>query len=312
MKRQDREMDAIQKNLLEQVAGLHEIPTGAYNIRTNGGLGGRNTTANIDIITKEDKPGIDIKIKPGTKNESLHIPVILTQSGLKESVYNDFFIGDDCDVTIIAGCGIHNGGKEGSEHSGIHSFYVGKNAKVKYIEKHYGSGEGTGERVMNPTTYVEMEEDSYMEMDTVQIEGVDSTKRVTTAKLGDRATLVIKEKIMTHDNQFAETDFTVDLNGEDCGANVISRSVAKGKSRQLFLSKINGNNRCNGHTECDAIIMDDACVRAVPEITANHIDASLIHEAAIGKIAGEQLIKLMTLGLTESEAEAQIVSGFLK
>ncbi len=305
-------MDAIQKNLLEQVAGLHEIPTGAYNIRTNGGLGGRNTTANIDIITKEDKPGIDIKIKSGTKNESLHIPVILTQSGLKESVYNDFFIGDDCDVTIIAGCGIHNGGKEGSEHSGIHSFYVGKNAKVKYIEKHYGSGEGTGERVMNPTTYVEMEEDSYMEMDTVQIEGVDSTKRVTTAKLGDRATLVIKEKIMTHDNQFAETDFTVDLNGEDCGANVISRSVAKGKSRQLFLSKINGNNRCNGHTECDAIIMDDACVRAVPEITANHIDASLIHEAAIGKIAGEQLIKLMTLGLTESEAEAQIVSGFLK
>lgn len=305
-------MDAIQKNLLEQVAGLHEIPTGAYNIRTNGGLGGRNTTANIDIITKEDKPGIDIKIKPGTKNESLHIPVILTQSGLKESVYNDFFIGEDCDVTIIAGCGIHNGGKEGSEHSGIHSFYVGKNAKVKYIEKHYGSGEGTGERVMNPTTYVEMEEDSYMEMDTVQIEGVDSTKRVTTAKLGDRATLVIKEKIMTHDNQFAETDFTVDLDGEDCGANVISRSVAKGQSRQLFLSKINGNNRCNGHTECDAIIMDDACVRAVPEITANHIDASLIHEAAIGKIAGEQLIKLMTLGLTESEAEAQIVSGFLK
>ena len=305
-------MDAIQKNLLEQVAGLHEIPTGAYNIRTNGGLGGRNTTANIDIITKEDKPGIDIKIKPGTKNESLHIPVILTQSGLKESVYNDFFIGDDCDVTIIAGCGIHNGGKEGSEHSGIHSFYVGKNAKVKYIEKHYGSGEGTGERVMNPTTYVEMEEDSYMEMDTVQIEGVDSTKRVTTAKLGDRATLVIKEKIMTHDNQFAETDFTVDLNGEDCGANVISRSVAKGKSRQLFLSKINGNNKCAGHSECDAILMDQGSVSAIPEITANHLEASLIHEAAIGKIAGEQIIKLMTLGLTEQEAEEQIVNGFLK
>lgn len=305
-------MDAIQKNLLEQVADLHEIPTGAYNIRTNGGLGGRNTTANIDIITKEDKPGIDIKIKPGTKNESLHIPVLLTQSGLKESVYNDFFIGDDCDVTIIAGCGIHNGGKEGSEHSGIHSFYVGKNSKVKYVEKHYGSGEGTGERVMNPTTYIELGEDACLEMDTVQIEGVDSTKRATTAKLADRATLVIKEKIMTHDNQIAETDFAVDLDGEDCGANVISRSVAKGKSKQLFLSKINGNNRCNGHTECDAIIMDDASVRAVPEITANHIDASLIHEAAIGKIAGEQLIKLMTLGLTESEAEAQIVSGFLK
>lgn len=305
-------MDAIQKNLLEQVAGLHEIPTGAYNIRTNGGLGGRNTTANIDIITKEDKPGIDIKIKDGTKNESLHIPVLLTQAGLKESVYNDFFIGEDCDVTIIAGCGIHNGGSEGSEHSGIHSFYVGRNSKVKYVEKHYGSGEGTGERVMNPTTVLELAEDAYMEMDTVQIEGVDSTKRVTSAKLGDRARLVIKEKIMTHDNQVAETEFTVDMDGEDCGANVISRSVAKGKSRQLFLSKINGNNKCNGHTECDAIIMDEASVRAIPEITANHIDASLIHEAAIGKIAGEQLIKLMTLGLTESEAEAQIVSGFLK
>lgn len=305
-------MDAIQKNLLEQVADLHEIPTGAYNIRTNGGLAGRNTTANIDIITKEDKPGIDIIIKSGTKKESLHIPVLLTQSGIKESVYNDFIIGEDCDVTIIAGCGIHNGGKEGSEHSGIHSFVVGKNSKVKYVEKHYGSGEGTGERVMNPTTIIELKEGAYLEMDTVQIKGVDSTKRTTKATLGDNATLVIKEKIMTHGKQTAETDFEVNLEGENSGANVISRSVAKDDSYQLFLSKINGNNKCHGHTECDAIIMDKACVRAVPEITANHIDASLIHEAAIGKIAGEQLIKLMTLGLTEAEAEAQIVSGFLK
>ena len=305
-------MDAIQKNLLEQVADLHEIPTGAYNIRTNGGLAGRNTTANIDIITKEDKPGIDIIIKPGTKKESLHIPVLLTQSGIKESVYNDFIIGEDCDVTIIAGCGIHNGGKEGSEHSGIHSFVVGKNSKVKYVEKHYGSGEGTVERVMNPTTIIELKEGAYLEMDTVQIKGVDSTKRTTKATLGDNATLVIKEKIMTHGKQTAETDFEVNLDGENSGANVISRSVAKDDSYQLFLSKINGNNKCHGHTECDAIIMDKACVRAVPEITANHIDASLIHEAAIGKIAGEQLIKLMTLGLTEAEAEAQIVSGFLK
>lgn len=305
-------MDAIQKNLLEQVADLHEIPTGAYNIRANGGLAGRNTTANIDIITKEDKPGIDIIVKPGTKKESLHIPVLLTQSGLKESVYNDFFIGEDCDVTIIAGCGIHNGGKEGTEHSGIHSFVVGKNSKVKYVEKHYGSGEGTGERVMNPTTIIDLKEGAYLEMDTVQIKGVDSTKRTTKATLGNNATLVIKEKIMTHGKQTAETDFEVNLDGENSGANVISRSVAKDDSYQLFLSKINGNNKCNGHTECDAIIMDKACVRAVPEITANHIDASLIHEAAIGKIAGEQLIKLMTLGLTEAEAEAQIVSGFLK
>ena len=305
-------MDAIQKNLLEQVADLHEIPTGAYNIRTNGGLAGRNTTANIDIITKEDKPGIDIIIKPGTKKESLHIPVLLTQSGIKESVYNDFIIGEDCDVTIIAGCGIHNGGKEGSEHSGIHSFVVGKNSKVKYVEKHYGSGEGTGERVMNPTTIIELKEGAYLEMDTVQIKGVDSTKRTTKATLGDNATLVIKEKIMTHGKQTAETDFEVNLDGENSGANVISRSVAKDDSYQLFLSKINGNNMCHGHTECDAIIMDKACVRAVPEITANHIDASLIHEAAIGKIAGEQIIKLMTLGLTEQEAEEQIVNGFLK
>lgn len=305
-------MDSIQKNLLEQVADLHEIPTGAYNIRANGGLAGRNTTANIDIITKEDKPGIDIIIKPGTKKESLHIPVLLTQTGIKESVYNDFLIGEDCDVTIIAGCGIHNGGHEGTEHSGIHSFVVGKNSKVKYVEKHYGSGEGTGERIMNPTTIIELKEGAYLEMDTVQIKGVDSTKRTTKATLGDNATLVIKEKIMTHGKQTAETDFEVNLDGENSGANVISRSVAKDDSYQLFLSKINGNNKCHGHTECDAIIMDKACVRAVPEITANHIDASLIHEAAIGKIAGEQLIKLMTLGLTEEEAEAQIVSGFLK
>lgn len=305
-------MDAIQKNLLEKVADLHEIPAGAYNIRANGESIGRNTSANIDIVTKQDKPGIDIIIKPGTKNESVHIPVLISQSGIKEAVYNDFIIGEDCDVTIIAGCGIHNGGKEGSEHSGIHSFKIGKNAKVKYVEKHYGTGEGTGERIMNPTTNVEMEEGSYMEMDTVQIEGIDSTIRKTTAVLGEDATLVIKEKLMTHDKQYAETNFVVDLNGENCGTNVISRSVAKNESKQVFRSRINGNNKCNGHTECDAIIMDKACVVAIPELEANHIDASLIHEAAIGKIAGEQLIKLMTLGLTEAEAEAQIVSGFLK
>lgn len=305
-------MDAITKDLLEKVADLHEIPAGAYNIRSNGGMMSRNTTEHIDIVTKTDKPGIDIIIKDNTVKESVHIPVIISEAGLKESVYNDFFIGENCDVTIIAGCGIHNGGDKGSEHSGIHSFDIGKNSKVKYVEKHYGKGEGTGERVMNPTTNVLLREGAYMEMDTVQIEGITSTKRKTTAKLLDDATLVIKEKIMTHDNQFAETDFTVDLDGENSGANVISRSVAKDKSRQLFLSRINGNNKCNGHTECDAIIMDEASVSAVPEITANSTEASLIHEAAIGKIAGEQLIKLMTLGLTEEEAEAQIVSGFLK
>lgn len=305
-------MDEIQKNLLEAVAGIHEVPQGAYNIRINGELGGRNTSENIDIVTKTDKPGIDIIIKPGTKNESVHIPVILSQAGLKESVYNDFFIGEDCDVTIVAGCGIHNAGDSASEHSGIHSFFLKKNAKVKYIEKHYGQGDGNGERIMNPTTHVELGEGSYLEMDTVQIKGIDSTKRITSAKLDDNARLVIKEKIMTHGKQTATTDFQVDLDGKGCSANVISRSVAKDDSVQTFYAKINGNNECAGHSECDAIIMDNACVRAIPEITANHVDASLIHEAAIGKIAGEQLIKLMTLGLTEKEAEDQIVQGFLK
>lgn len=305
-------MDAIQLSLLEQITELHGVPEGAYNIRANGVSAGRNTTANIDIVTKEDNPGIDIKIKPGTKNESVHIPVLLSQSGLKEFVYNDFYIGDDCDVTIVAGCGIHNNGSSDSEHDGIHRFFVGKNAKVKYIEKHYGAGEGTGERIMNPTTVVSLDEGSYMEMDTVQIKGVDSTKRTTKAELKDHATLIIREKIMTHGKQTAQTDFEVNLDGKGSSTNVISRSVARDESHQLFLSKINGNNACSGHTECDAIIMDHASVSAIPEITANHIDASLIHEAAIGKIAGEQIIKLMTLGLSEAEAEAQIVNGFLK
>lgn len=305
-------MDAIQKNLLEQVAGLHEIPAGAYNIRLNGESASRSTTAHIDIVTKEDKQGIDIIIKPGTKKESVHIPVILSQSGLKEVVYNDFHIGEDCDVTIIAGCGIHNGGDAASRHDGVHTFYIGKNSHVKYVEKHYGSGDGSGERIMNPEAIVHLEENSFLELETVQIKGVDSTRRITKADLADGAKIIVTEKLMTHGKQYAETSFEVDLNGAGSSANVISRAVAKDDSMQLFLAKINGNNRCAGHSECDAIIMDNAKISAVPEITANHLDAELIHEAAIGKIAGEQIIKLMTLGLTESEAEAQIVNGFLK
>ncbi len=305
-------MDNIQKNLLEKIADLHKIPEGAYNIRANGALGGRSTTANIDIITKTDKSGIDIIIKPNTKEESVHIPVIISQSGLTELVYNDFYIGEGADVVIVAGCGIHNTGDDKSQHDGIHSFHVGKGAKVKYVERHYGEGDGNGKNIMNPTTIIEIDENGYLEMETTQIKGVDSTDRVTTAKLAKGAKIVVKEKLMTHGSQFAKTEFTVDLNGEDSGANIISRSVAKDSSRQIFKSVINGNNKCTGHTECDAIIMDNATVVAIPEITANHIDAALIHEAAIGKIAGEQIIKLMTLGLTEQEAEEQIVSGFLK
>lgn len=305
-------MDEIQKTLLEQVAGLHEMPSGAFNIRANGKSVERNTTAHIDIVTKEDKQGIDIVIKPGTKKESVHIPVVLSQSGLTEMVYNDFYVGDDCDVTIVAGCGIHNGGDKDSRHDGIHTFYIGKNSHVKYVEKHYGSGDGKGERIMNPQTVVELGENSYMEMETVQIKGVDSTKRSTEAKLADGAKLVITERLMTHGSQYAESSFNVDLNGDGSSANLISRAVARDDSKQLFLAKINGNNRCAGHSECDAIIMDNAKISAIPEITANHLDAALIHEAAIGKIAGDQIVKLMTLGLTEAEAEAQIVNGFLK
>lgn len=305
-------MDAIQKELLSQVAGLHEVPEGAYNIRANGESVQRNVTANIDIITKTDVSGIDIIIKPGTKNESIHIPVILSKAGIRETVYNDFHIGDDCDITIVAGCGIHNCTSEDSEHSGIHSFFVGKNSKVRYVEKHYGAGDGNGGRIMNPTTVIEIDEGGYMELETTQIKGIDSTKRITKAKLSANATLIVNEKLMTHGNQYAETEFTIDMDGENCSANVVSRSVAKEKSVQKFVSVINGNNICSGHTECDAIIMDDAVVTAIPELTAKCVDAALIHEAAIGKIAGEQLIKLMTLGLTEQQAEEQIVNGFLK
>ena len=305
-------MDAIQKNLLEQIAGLHEVPAGAYNIRANGTTASRNTTANIDIVTKEDKQGIDIVIKPGTKRESVHIPVVLSQSGLTEMVYNDFHIGDDCDITIVAGCGIHNGGDLMSKHDGIHTFYIGKNSHVKYVEKHYGSGDGTGERIMNPETVIHIGENSFVEMETVQIRGVDSTKRLTKADIADGGKLIVTEKLMTHGKQYAETTFEVELDGEGSSANVISRSVAKDDSKQIFLAKINGNNRCAGHSECDAIIMDNAKISAIPEINANHIDAELIHEAAIGKIAGDQIIKLMTLGLSEAEAEAQIINGFLK
>lgn len=305
-------MDNVQKELLKQIAGLHEIPVGAYNIRTNGKTEARNSTEHIEIVPKEGSDGIVIKIKAGTKNESIHIPVVLSEAGLKETVYNDFYIGDDCDVTIVAGCGIHCGTDDSSEHDGIHSFFIGKNSKVKYVEKHYGSGDGKGQRIMNPETIVEVGENSYMEIDTAQIKGVDSTIRKTTVKLDKNASIKVMERLMTHGEQRAESHFVVDLNGENSGANIISRSVAKDNSYQLFQSVLNGNEMCSGHTECDAIIVGNAKISSIPEITANNSDAALIHEAAIGKIAGEQIIKLMTLGLTEEEAEEQIISGFLK
>ena len=303
----------IVKNLLQEVSGIMDIPAnGAFNIRNNGKSEGRQSTENIDIVPKADGTGLDIYVKPFTKNENVHIPALITADGVKEVVYNDFHIGEGAEIEIIAGCGIHNCGCDDSVHEGIHRFFVGKNAKIVYLEKHIGDGDGNGKRIINPQTHIEAEENAYIEMDTVQLKGVDSTKRISSAKLKDGATMIIREKIMTHGDQYAETSFDVDLDGTGSSAKLISRSVAKDNSRQLFRSKINGNAECYGHSECDAIIMDNGIVAAEPEITANHVDASLIHEAAIGKIAGDQLTKLMTLGLTEDEAEAQIINGFLK
>ncbi len=305
-------MDQIQKRLLEEVADLHDVPEGAYNIRANGKIASRSSTANIDITSKEDGSGIVIRIKPGTKRESVHIPVVLSESGLKEMVYNDFYIGEDADVVIVAGCGISNCGTQDSQHDGIHRFFVGKNAKVKYVEKHYGEGDGSGKRVLNPGTEVHMEEGSTMEMEMVQIRGVDSTVRTTVADLATGAKLVVRERLLTHGQQEAVSNYEVRLNGEDSSADVVSRSVAQDSSYQKFDSRIVGNAKCSGHTECDAIIMGNARILAVPQLEANALDAALIHEAAIGKIAGDQIIKLMTLGLTEAESEEQIINGFLK
>jgi len=304
--------DDIRDILLAEVADLHNVPVGAYNIRLNSKPDGRHSTDNIEIVGKTDKSGIDIIIKPNTKNESVHIPALVTQAGVHDLVYNDFYVGENADIVIVAGCGIHNDGSQNSEHNGIHRFFLGKNSRVKYIEKHIGTGDGTGERIINPQTFIEAEEGSYIELETTQLKGVDSTIRTTKAHAKAGATIVVKEKILTHGNQYAETRFEIDMDGDDSSVSLVSRSVAKDNSKQKFVSIINGNARCIGHSECDAIIMDNAVVTAVPEITANNVEASLIHEAAIGKIAGEQIIKLMTLGLTEHEAEAQIVNGFLK
>ena len=302
----------IDKDLLEEIADIHETPIGAYNIRKNGELVSRNSSANIEIVAKSDKQGIDIKIMTDTKNESVHIPVIVTEAGFKDLVYNDFYIGKNAEVTIVAGCGIACGSDKNEGHDGIHSFYLDEGAKVTYIEKHYGTGSGTGERTLNPITNVEMKKNSYMKMETVQIGGVTNSIRETNAKLDDGAKLEINEKLMTDNKDKVETYFNVDLNGKDCSTHVVSRAVAKGESYQVYQSVINGNNKCYGHTECDAIIMDKANIVAKPELTAKSTEASLIHEAAIGKIAGEQIIKLQTLGLSEQEAEAEIIKGFLK
>ncbi|MBR6939231.1 MAG: SufD family Fe-S cluster assembly protein [Clostridia bacterium] len=305
-------MDKVDAALLEEIANIHETPIGAYNLRKNGEGVARQNTANIEIITKKDKPGIDIVIAPGTKNESVHIPVILTETGLNDVVYNDFYVGDGADVVIVAGCGIHNCGDQKSQHDGIHTFHIGKNAKIKYIEKHYGEGEGTGERILNPVTVVEQDENSHCEMEMVQIRGVDSTERKTTANLKAGAKLIVTERLLTHGKQLATSDIEVNLNGEDASAQIVSRTVAKNESRQIFRYNAVGNDKCRAHVQCDSIIMDDAKVSSIPAISANSVDAQIIHEAAIGRINNDQLLKLMTFGMSEEEAEEVIINGFLK
>lgn len=306
-------MTEIEKELLKQVAELDSLPVGAFNIRANGESAARNTTANINIVTKQDKPGIDIIIEPNTKNESVHIPVIISKAGIKESVYNDFFIGENCDITIVAGCGIHNcAGVGDSQHDGIHTFFVGKNSKVRYVEKHYGEGDTDNKRFMNPTTVVHLDEGSHMELETSQLGGIDDTSRITNADLKADATLIIHDKLMTDGEQTAFAEMNVAMNGEDSVCDIVSRGVAKGESSQEVVIGIEGNSRCKGHAECDSIIMDKGIITATPKLKATNVDASLVHEAAIGKIAGEQLMKLMTLGLSEKQAEEKIIQGFLR
>jgi Fe-S cluster assembly scaffold protein SufB len=305
-------LDALDNLMLEKVAGLHEIPKGAYNIRKNGQGVQRNTTANIDIVTKKDRPGIDILVKPHTKGESVHIPVIVTEQGINDIVYNTFDIGEGADVLIVAGCGIHNAGQKKAEHDGIHEFFIRKGARVKYVEKHYGQGEGTGEKVLNPKTIIHAEEGTVVELELVQIMGIDHTVRDTEVQLANKSRLIVTERLLTNFSQEAVSNISIELLGEDSSAQIISRSVAQGSSKQDFHFDLIGRNRCRGHIQCDAIIMDSAVISSTPKISAFHSDAQLVHEAAIGKLESQQLIKLMSLGLTEKEAEDTVLKGFLR
>jgi Fe-S cluster assembly scaffold protein SufB len=305
-------LNSLDRLMLEKVADLHEIPQGAYNIRKNGEGVQRNVTANIDIITKKDKPGIDIVVKPGTRGESVHIPVIVTATGINDVVYNTFEIGEDSDVLVVAGCGIHNSGSEKSQHDGIHTFFVRKGARLKYVEKHYGEGDGKGQRGLNPKTVITAEEGAVVELELIQIKGIDFTKRDTEIRLGDGARIIVTERLLTHLDQEAESNITVELCGYDSSAQIISRSVARDASKQEFYFDLAGRNKSRGHIQCDAIIMDKAQVLSTPRISAYHCDAQLVHEAAIGRIQSEQLIKLMSMGLSEKEAEDTILKGFLK
>ncbi|HHY46123.1 MAG TPA: SufD family Fe-S cluster assembly protein [Firmicutes bacterium] len=305
-------LNAIDERLLETIADLHGVPQGAYNIRKNGDLLSRLSTQNIEIVSKDGKPGIDVLVRPGTKNESVHIPVLLTASGMTDLVYNTFDVGEGSDVLIVAGCGIHNPGSGAAEHDGIHEFIIRRGARVRYVEKHYGEGEGTGERILNPKTIVTLEDGAYAELELVQIRGVDSSRRITEARVGRGAKLVISERLLTHGRQVADSIISVALEAPEASAEVLARSVAQDSSRQVFRASLTGATKCRGHVACDSIIMDSAEIRSLPELIATSPEAELTHEAAIGKISGEQVIKLMSLGLTEKQAIDTIITGFLR
>lgn len=305
-------MKTVTEELLKIISDFQGNFDGAYNVREDGECAGRKSTKNIRIESKTDAPGLVIHIAPETKGETVYIPACVTHGDVDDLVYNDFFVGEGADVTIVAGCGVHTDDEEEARHNGIHRFVLKKGAHVLYKEKHIGTGKGTGPRHIDPVTDAELAEDAVLEMDTVQLSGVDSTLRKTTATLGDRARIVVRERIMTDGAEAARTEFEVTLNGEDSGADLVSRSVARGHSHQEFYSCIRGRSRCTGHSECDAILAESGTVTASPALEASHVDASLIHEAAIGKIAGEQLLKLKTLGLTYQQAEEKIIAGFLK
>lgn len=304
-------MDRTDEKLLEEIADLHGIPEGSFNIRKNGKLLARNSDTDIEIVSKNDKDGIDIIVKPGIKNKSVHIPVLLTVGDFRDTVYNDFFIGDGAEVTIIAGCGIHNATCSDAEHDGVHTFYVGKNAKVRYVEKHVGTGDGTGKKKFDPVTKIYLKENACFTLESTQLGGVTDTDRRTFATVGKNAQLIVKEKILTDRTDRAVTDFKVRLSGRGSRADIVSRSVARGDSLQHFRSDMIGKNECFGHVECDGIVLDRGRIVSTPKIDAVSPEASLVHEAAVGKIAGEQLLKLMSLGLTEAEAEAAVIRGFL-
>ena len=304
-------MDRTDEELLQTIADLHGVPEGSFNIRKNGKSLARHSDADIEIVSKTDKDGIDIIVRPGVKNKSVHIPVLLTMGDFHETVYNDFHIGENADVTIIAGCGIHNTTCQDAEHDGVHTFFVGKNAKVRYVERHVGTGDGTGKKKFDPVTKIYLKENATFILESTQLGGVTDTDRKTIASVGKNAQLLVKEKILTDGTEQAVTDFKVVLRGAGSRADIVSRSVARGDSLQKFASNMIGKNECFGHVECDGIVLGSGRIVSTPKIDAAHPEASLVHEAAVGKIAGEQLLKLMSLGLTEAEAESAVIQGFL-